>query len=193
MGIKKVSTDTSQKQPANYRVLALDQSSRVTGWALLEVKNKKVFLLAVGIIDIFKDENNKEVSLYDRVAILGHKVQALIDQTKPDVLAMEKPFVGQNRNTAFALFCCFGAVLLCAAQNGLKVYDVTPAEAKSFVLKGTNWKGKDSKVMVKKVLSEQFGISFTSPKDTICDDSDAAAVGLTVISKYFTLDKNKKP
>jgi hypothetical protein len=55
------------------------------------------------------------------------------------------------------------------------------------VLRGIpGWqRSENTKVLVKQMLEQQFGIKFTSEKDSICDDSDAVAVGLSVLYKFF--------
>jgi Holliday junction resolvasome RuvABC endonuclease subunit len=190
MVIKKISTDSSTKSQSSVRILALDQSTKVTGWALLEFKKDgSINLLHYGILNIHKSEDGIDFTRNQRISVLSDKVTTLVKQTKPDIIALETPFVGQNRATAMALFSCFGALILIAHQLGLPLYDVSPATAKTVVLGSNNWKGKDSKVKVKKALMLRFGVTFTSTSDKVCDDSDAVAVGVAVIEKILKLDK----
>lgn len=189
MGIKKISKDLEK----SYLVLALDQSTKVTGWALLEfTKSGLIKLLHFGILNIHKGEDGTEFNRNERIAVLAGKVNKLILETKPDLIALETPFVGPNRATAMALFSCFGALILIADQNKLPLYDVSPATAKTVILGSKNWKGKDSKVRVKNALMKRFGVTFTSSSDKVCDDSDAVAVGVAVIEKILLDNKKSK-
>jgi Holliday junction resolvasome RuvABC endonuclease subunit len=171
--------------PANFRMLAFDQSSKATGWSIIDYIDGQVFLRQFGIINIVKDENKKELEFLDRVPLICEKVQILIDASKPHVIALEEPFVGRNMKTADRLFKSFGAIVAIAAINQIALVSCTPMEAKEYVLRGLKWAraAEDSKVLVKRVLQEQFGVTFTSQSAAVCDDSDSVAVGLTCIFK----------
>jgi Holliday junction resolvasome RuvABC endonuclease subunit len=173
------------------RLLALDQSSKLTGWSLLEVHGGMVKLVAYGLLDVSRDENRKELDADQRVPVIIAKVGLLIEKTKPTAIALEEPFIGRNFGSSALLFRCFGAIEAVAVMRNLPFYSVTPQEAKAFVLRNhPGWtklvelEGISSKVLVKQVLSEQFGVPFSKPgNDKVCDDSDAAAVGLAVLYK----------
>lgn len=174
---------------APFRLLTFDQSTKVTGWAVIDVVPGGVLLAEYGILDVYRDENKKALEMDERVPFFTRKISALIEHFKPDAVSCEMPFIARNIGTGVKLFRCFGAVEAIAALKGVPFYYCSPDEAKEFVCRSIpNWRALpgESKVIVKTVLSNQFKVPFCYPLDgpkghDVCDDSDAVAVGLQVL------------
>jgi crossover junction endodeoxyribonuclease RuvC len=66
----------------------------------------------------------------ERLLELYTDLGSLIDEFRPDVMAVEKLFFGRNVTTAISVGQARGAVLLAAAAHGLHVTEYTPAEIK---------------------------------------------------------------
>ena len=68
-----------------------------------------------------------------RLAILHERLAALIDEHRPDAVALEALYFGQNVRTAFAVGQARGVVLLAAGQRGVSCVDYTPQQVKGAV------------------------------------------------------------
>ncbi len=58
---------------------------------------------------------------------------AVVRKYKPDVMAVETPFVGENIKSALAIGKAQAVVLLIAAQNKKPIYEYSPAQVKHHV------------------------------------------------------------
>jgi crossover junction endodeoxyribonuclease RuvC len=77
-----------------------------------------------------------------RLTQLHARVCALLDEHRPDAVALEALYFGQNARTAFAVGQARGVVLLAAGQRGVRCADYTPQQVKSAVC-GAGRAGKD--------------------------------------------------
>jgi crossover junction endodeoxyribonuclease RuvC len=68
-----------------------------------------------------------------RLATLHARLGELLDEHRPDVVALEALFFGQNVRTAFAVGQARGVVLLAAGQRGVGCVDYTPQQVKGAV------------------------------------------------------------
>lgn len=97
----------------------------------------------------------------------------MIVEYKPDILAVEYVFIGENEKSIVGVLEARGIVLLAAAQYGIPVVDYTPQQIKEIT---GNRSAKKSQVQhfVKSVLSLPF-----LPED---DTADALAAALCQIA-----------
>ena len=65
-----------------------------------------------------------------RLAALHGELRALVDEVRPDVMAVERVFFNANVRTAMGVGQAAGVALLCAAQAGLPVAEYTPTQVK---------------------------------------------------------------
>ena len=72
-------------------ILGIDPGTNVTGYGIIEVCGKTMHCVVLGIIDLHRisDPYAKLRHIFDRVC-------ALIDEYRPDEVALESPFFGQN-------------------------------------------------------------------------------------------------
>jgi crossover junction endodeoxyribonuclease RuvC len=68
-----------------------------------------------------------------RLSILHDRLAVLLDEHRPDAVALEGLYFGQNVRTAFAVGQARGVVLLAAGQRGVSCVDYTPQQVKSAV------------------------------------------------------------
>ena len=88
-----------------------------------------------------------------RLATLHARLAELLDEHRPDAVALEALFFGQNVRTAFAVGQARGVVLLAAGQRGIPCWSYTPQQIKGAVC-GSGRAGKDQvQRMVQTLLS----------------------------------------
>ena len=68
-----------------------------------------------------------------RLATLHARLSDLIEEHRPDAVALEALYFGQNVRTAFAVGQARGVVLLAAGQQGVDCADYTPQQVKGAV------------------------------------------------------------
>lgn len=108
--------------PDTIRILGLDPSLQATGRAILEVNGHEETTGAVGVFQ------PRGADLDAKLLAAFEWMTEVIEQFKPDVVAIETPFFKLNANT-LATLAALGAVYrLAATRAGLRVIEVPPAK-----------------------------------------------------------------
>jgi crossover junction endodeoxyribonuclease RuvC len=134
------------------------------GWAVLDVQGSTYRLAGSGVV------KPAEAGIVDRVTAIYGAVEALLDEWRPDCLAIEDVFYEKNVQSAIKLAYARAAVFIAVRRRGLAVYEYSPAEVKK-TLVGNGRAEKEQVAYMVRVLT---GVS----KPMAPDESDA--VGLAV-------------
>lgn len=155
------------------RVLGIDPGIGRTGWGIVEeAASSKVKVTAFGCI-----ETKAHGELSERIKSVFEAITSIIQEYKPEAVAVEELFFNTNASTALIVGQARGVVLLAAAQQQLPVSSYTPLQVKVAV---TGY-GKAEKAQVGKMVKTILGLT-TVPKPD--DTADALAVGLTHLFSY---------
>ena len=147
-------------------ILGIDPGTTAIGYAFIE-NPLAPRALTSGLLTIHAD------SAADRLKELHKELTALIDQWRPDVLAVEKIFFSRNVKTAIEVAQARGVILLTSSLAGLRVYEYTPLEVKK-VITGD---GNADKLQVKKIV--QLTLKEMAQVSARDDVFDAIAIALT--------------
>jgi crossover junction endodeoxyribonuclease RuvC len=109
-------------------VLGVDPGSLRTGFGVVETDGRRHRLVETGAL-----APGARSSLPEKLHHIHAGVAALIERTRPDVLAVEDVFHAANTRTALVLGHVRGVVLLAGAQAGLAVHEYPPATVKQQV------------------------------------------------------------
>lgn len=144
----------------------------------------------VGIAVIEKEENSKEILLYsncfktkkelvfnERLFLIGNEINKIIQQFKPNILAIESLFFNTNQKTALLVSEARGTIIYEAKKNNLNVYEYTPLQIKN----ATVGYGRASKNQVDTMVRQLISIPKTIEQD---DEIDAIAIALTCLASY---------
>src|SRR5262245_54692225 len=101
------------------RILGIDPGSVKLGYGLIEAGPKYV---ECGVITAPQSWTRAK-----RLNAIAIELAEVIDEFKPDEIAIETPFMGKNAATAIALGEVRGAILLMAAHVGLEPVGYAPA------------------------------------------------------------------
>jgi crossover junction endodeoxyribonuclease RuvC len=108
------------------RVLAIDPAIRNTGFAVIEgLVGKEPQALEYGTISL-------PARLPQSACLLAIKqhIDGLIKKWEPDELAVERIIFVQSHQTAIIMGSARAAVILAAAENGLRVVEYSPTSVK---------------------------------------------------------------
>ena len=109
-------------------VLGVDPGSSITGFGLVEQ--------SAGRLIYCHDEQLKLPAKADagkKLALLYDRTAELLDEFKPDKLAVEGIFYGSNVKSMLVLGQARGAVMVAAARYGLDILEYPPATVKQTV------------------------------------------------------------
>jgi crossover junction endodeoxyribonuclease RuvC len=148
-------------------VLGIDPGLANTGYGVVERRGMRFAALDGGVVT-----TRAGVALEARLATIFSEVEALLDQWRPEAVALEDLFFGQNARSAFAVGQARGVVMLAAGRRGIPCSSYTPQQVKQAVC-GT---GRAQKEQVARMVVSLLRL----PEGQVLPDhaTDALAVGV---------------
>jgi len=157
------------------RVLGVDPGTATTGFGLVEQESGKIRAVDYGCI-----RTSPDAPLPQRLHEVHARIQGIIRDFRPDVVAVEQVFFNKNARSALQVGQARGVVLLAANQTGLPVLEYTPLEVKM----GVVGYGRASKRQIQSMIKVLLGLEDEPRPD---DAADALAVALCCIHTETTL------
>jgi len=118
-------------------VLGIDPGTANTGYGVVSDGRGRMHAMDGGVI-----ETRAGVAAEHRLATIHERICTLIEEHRPDAVALEDLYFGVNARSAFAVGQARGVVMLAAGQAGIPCTSYTPQQVKSAVC-GTGRAGKD--------------------------------------------------
>lgn len=110
------------------RVLGVDPGLSRCGIGVVDGPSRRPVAVRVGVVRTPPHE-----PVAQRLHALFDEISAVIAETGPDAVAVERVFFNNNVRTAMSVGQAAGIVLLCAAQAGVDVIEYTPTQVKAAV------------------------------------------------------------
>ena len=152
--------------------LGIDTGTATTGYGLVRQQGDKLSYVICGcVITTPKD------STHDRLAKIYNEIKQLIKIHRPDCVAVERLFFGENTKTAMAVSQARGIALLAAAEGKVSVSEYTPLEVK-LALTGY---GKAEKRQIQQMVRVMLKLADIPRPD---DAADALAVAICHLHSY---------
>ena len=147
-------------------VLGVDPGLTRCGYGLVSRAGRRLEAVAAGVI-----RTDPAADLAIRLAELHREVVALVDEHRPDEVAVERVLFQVNVRSAMQTGQAAGVIMAAAASAGCAVTLYSPNEVKNAVV---GWGGAD-KDQVEQMVRSQLGL--TTPLRPV-DAADAVAVAL---------------
>lgn len=151
-------------------ILGIDPGTNIMGYGLIHQKGSALSLVTLGVIQLSKYENQalKLKKIFERTL-------ALIDEYKPDELAIEAPFFGKNVQSMLKLGRAQGVAMAAGLYRSVPIYEYSPRKIKQSI----TGSGNASKEQVAAML-----VSFLKLKEvpTQMDATDGLAAA---VCHYF--------
>jgi len=148
------------------RILGIDPGYGITGFGLVDAQRSQFSLLRCGAIT-----TPAGMDFSARLEIIYEDMRQLLEVAKPDVVAIEELFFGQNVTTGIGVAQSRGVILLAIRQAGLPVYQYKPMQVKQAVVGYGNATKHQVQDMTKRLLKLD-----AMPKPD--DAADAIAIAL---------------
>ena len=148
------------------RILGIDPGYGITGFGLVDAQRGQFQLLRCGAIT-----TPAGMDFSARLEIIYEDMRQLLEVAKPDVVAIEELFFGQNVTTGIGVAQSRGVILLAIRQAGLPVYQYKPMQVKQAVVGYGNATKHQVQDMTKRLLKLS-----AMPKPD--DAADAIAIAL---------------
>ena len=111
------------------KILGIDPGYGITGFGLVDAQRSQFRLLRCGAIT-----TPAGMDFSARLEIIYNDMRQLLELAKPDVVAIEELFFGQNVTTGIGVAQSRGVILLAIRQAGLEVYSYKPMQVKQAVV-----------------------------------------------------------
>ncbi len=148
------------------RILGIDPGYGITGFGLIESERGQSKLITCGAITTAAG-----MDFSARLEIIYEDMRQLLQQSKPDAVAIEELFFGQNVTTGIGVAQSRGVILLAIRQAGLEVTSYKPMQVKQALVGYGNATKHQMMDMTKRLLHLQ-----AMPKPD--DAADAIAIAL---------------
>jgi len=110
-------------------VLGVDPGSRVTGYGLVERKDRKLVCLQSGTF-----VTSVHLPFHERIHEIFRSMCGIMERFGPGEMAVEDIFFHKNLQSSLKLGHARGAVLIAAVQHGIRIFEYSPLEIKKSVV-----------------------------------------------------------
>ena len=148
------------------RILGIDPGYGITGFGLIEGERGQFSLLRYGAIT-----TPAGMDFSARLEIIYEDMRQLLEVAKPDAVAIEELFFGQNVTPGIGVAQSRGVILLAIRQAGLEVFQYKPMQVKQAVVGYGNATKHQVQDMTKRLLKLE---KLPKPDDA----ADAIAIAL---------------
>lgn len=129
------------------RILGIDPGYGITGFGLIETAGSQSRLLRCGAIT-----TPAGMDFSARLEMIYEDMGQLLRTTRPDAVAIEELFFGQNVTTGIGVAQSRGVILLAIRQAGLEVTAYKPSQVKQAVVGYGNATKRQVMDMTKRLL-----------------------------------------
>jgi len=146
--------------------MGVDPGSIRTGFGLLNVISNRYIHIDNGIV-----APPKNMVFKDRVAFIFKGICEVIEEHKPDYVAIEDIFMSKNAQSALKLGHVRGAIMSAAVTHGVPIFEYTPTRVKQSV----TGSGRAQKYQIQEMVKVLLKLKEIPQEDA----ADALAVALT--------------
>lgn len=128
-------------------ILGIDPGTNIMGYGAIHLLGKEIKLLGAGIISMqkLKDQPLKMKRIFEGTC-------DLIEQFKPDELAIEAPFFGKNVQSMLKLGRAQGIAIAAALIQEIPIFEYAPKKIKQSVTGNGNASKEQVAAMIQKIL-----------------------------------------
>ncbi len=150
----------------SWKILGIDPGTTVTGYGLVEIRDKQPHILNMGTLIPGKFADH-----YQRLKHLHERSLQLIEHYRPDVMAIEAPFYGKNVQSMLKLGRGQGVIMAAALHFSVPIREYAPLLVKQSI----TGMGRASKEQVAYFLQKVYHLKDLG--DWL-DATDAVAVAI---------------
>ncbi len=156
----------TKKITPKYRLLGVDPGTNVLGYAVIEIDNKNIRLVEMGVVNMgHLDEHQLKLKK------IFLRLKEIIFHHKPKEMAIEAPFYGKNVQSMLKLGRAQGVAIAAAITSGVEVTEYAPRKIKQSVTGNGNASKEQVAAMLVNILNKTI-------KSETLDATDALAAAV---------------
>ena len=158
----------------NTIILGIDPGTNIMGYGLIKAAEKDPVLIGFGCVEM-----HKSFDYYEKLKCIFERTLELVDEYKPDALAIESQFYGNNVQSMLKLGRAQGAAISAALYRSVPVFEYAPRKIKQSI---TGY-GNASKEQIAALLQKLMKF------DTLPDKLDATDGLAVALCHYYQQGK----
>ncbi|MBL7937497.1 MAG: crossover junction endodeoxyribonuclease RuvC [Bacteroidia bacterium] len=143
-------------------ILGIDPGTLVMGYGLIHILNSKISLITLGVIKLDKYDEQA-----DRMKIIFERVIGLIEEYKPDELAIEAPFFGKNVQSMLKLGRAQGVAIAAALSKNIPMTEYSPKKIKMSITGNGNASKEQVAAMLENLLNFKNNDKYLDATDAL--------------------------
>lgn len=144
-------------------IIGVDPGTVVMGYGVIHIKGQQMIPITLDILKF-----NPKLDHYSRLAKIQEELDRIVEQYKPDEMALEAPFFGKNVQSMLKLGRAQGVCMSTALRRKIPVFEYSPRTVKQSIV-GTGTASKEQ-------VSAMIASIFPGAQHKYLDASDALAV-----------------
>jgi crossover junction endodeoxyribonuclease RuvC len=149
------------------RILGIDPGFATVGLGLVEAASSA----DIQVIEWLTIETAAGIDFADRLVEIHADLAAFLEETKPELIVIEKLFFATNVKTAIDVAQARGVIMLTAAERHIPLLEITPLQLKS----GITGDGSADKQQVQSMMVQMLHLTEIPKPD---DAADALAMAV---------------
>jgi crossover junction endodeoxyribonuclease RuvC len=129
-------------------IMGIDPGTAVMGYGVILEKGNKTELISLGVVKMTHLDDP-----FLKLQRIFEKTVVLIDQYKPDVLAIEAPFYGKNIQVLLKLGRAQGIAIAAALSRNISVTEYSPRKIKQSITGSGNATKEQVAAMLQRLLN----------------------------------------
>jgi len=166
--------------PREKIILGIDPGTTLMGYGIVRICGSKLSMITLGVLKLNKYDDHAL-----RLKIIFDRTLSLIEQYKPDELAIEAQFFGKNVQSMLKLGRAQGVAIAAALHRSIPIFEYSPRKIKQSI----TGKGSASKEQVSAMIQRLLDIK--EAPETL-DATDALAVAVCHYFQKGTVETGKK-
>lgn len=117
-------------------ILGIDPGTATTGYGIIKVPDDimgRKFNYDLELVDYGFITTSKDMVMEKRLVVLHHELEGIVNQFKPNLIAIEMLFFGANTRTAIAVGQARGVVMLSAGMRNIPIHEYTGPQVKLLI------------------------------------------------------------
>jgi crossover junction endodeoxyribonuclease RuvC len=148
--------------PTEKIILGVDPGTQVAGYGIISVQGGVMKMIQYGVVQL-----SKYTTYQLKLQKLHETMLRLIEEHKPDEMAIEDPFFGKNVQSMLKLGRAQGVVMAAALSRGIPIVEYAPRRIKQSVTGNGNATKDQVSHMVGQLLKEDLQPKFFDATDAL--------------------------
>lgn len=161
-------------------ILGIDPGTNILGYSVIRVFKQELKLIEINVLRM-----EKTLDHYQKLKSLYEGISAIVQQFRPDEMAVESPFFGKNVQSMLKLGRAQGVAITVALASNVPVFEYSPRKIKQSI----TGNGNSSKEQVAAMLSQLMKFDH---QYLLLDATDALAVAVCHHFQTKTPQTNEK-